>query len=233
MCDSYPLKFLCKALEVSTSGYQEWKACKGPECWLSNAQLLALIRSIHAEFQEAYGSPRMAKEIEARGFPVSRKRVMRLMKAHGIRARHKRRYKVTTDSSHTWPVSPNILNRQFDVEAPALVYTADITYIPTREGWLYLAVVMDLCTRMIVGWSMGARMTKELTLNALRMAKFRRKPLPGLIHHSDRGSQYCSYNYQALLKEYGMVSSMSRKGNCWDNGAPRTCWKDFPVKMLH
>lgn len=215
--NDYPLQALCGLLGVSTSGYADWKACGGPKQWLSDDQLLTLIRSVHAESKQAYGSPRITEELKDRGIPVSRNRVRKLMQAHGIRARHKRCYKVTTDSKHTLPVAPNLLNRQFATAAPDRAWTADITYIPTREGWLYLAVVMDLYTRMIVGWSMDSRMTRELVMNALRMARFRRKPQPDLLHHSDRGSQYCSGDYQALLAEYGMVASMSRKGNCWDN----------------
>jgi putative transposase len=215
--EAYPLQSMCDLLDVSTSGYADWKACGGPTHWLSEAQLLVLIRAIHAEYRQAYGSPRMTEELKSRGIPVSKERVRRLMQAHGIRARHKRRYKATTDSKHGMPVAPNLLDRQFATTAPDQIWTADITYIPTREGWLYLAVVMDLHTRMIVGWAMDGRMTRELVINALRMARFRRKPAPGLLHHSDRGSQYCSGDYQALLAEYGMVASMSRKGNCWDN----------------
>ena len=215
--DSYPLQAMCGLLEVSTSGYADWKKCGGPTHWPSDEQLLALIRSMHVEYRQAYGSPRMTEELKSRGIPVSRDRVRRLMKANGIRARHKRRYKATTDSKHALPVAPNLLGRQFKTSAPDQVWTADITYIPTREGWLYLAVVMDLYTRMIVGWTMDSRMTRELVMNALRMARFRRKPAPGLLHHSDRGSQYCSGDYRALLREYSMVASMSRKGNCWDN----------------
>lgn len=179
--------------------------------------MLALIRSVHVEYRQAYGSPRLPEELKSRGIPVSRDRVKRLMKANGIRAKHKRRYQATTDSKHALPVAPNLLERQFVTNAPDQVWTAGITYIPTREGWLYLAVVMDLYTRMIVGWSMDGRMTRELVMNALRMARLRRKPASGALHHSDRGSQYCSHDYQALLAEYGMVASMSRKGNCWDN----------------
>lgn len=215
--NDYPLQALCGLLGVSTSGYADWKACGGPKQWLSDDQLLTLIRSVHAESKQAYGSPRITEELKDKGIPVSRNRVRKLMQAHGIRARHKRCYKVTTDSKHTLPVAPNLLNRQFATAAPDRAWTADITYIPTREGWLYLAVVMDLYTRMIVGWSMDSRMTRELVMNALRMARFRRKPQPDLLHHCDRGSQYCSGDYQALLDEYGMVASMSRKGNCWDN----------------
>lgn len=213
----YPLQSLCKRLSVSTSGFADWQACGGPTHWLSDTQLLVLIRSIHAEFQGAYGSPRIYQELKSRGHPVSKARISRLMHKHGIRARHKRRYKATTNSKHAMPVAPNVLDRQFCTMAPDKVWTADITYIPTHKGWLYLAVVMDLHTRAIVGWAMGERMTKELVISALRMAYFRRKPKPGLLHHSDRGSQYCSHDYQALLAEYGMRTSMSRKGNCWDN----------------
>lgn len=215
--DSYPLQTLCEMLDVSTSGYADWKKCGGPTHWLSDEQLLALIRAVHAEYRQAYGSPRITAELKSRGIPASLERVKRLMKENGIRAKHKRRYKATTDSKHALPVAPNLLERQFVASGPEQVWTADITYIPTREGWLYLAVVMDLYTRMIVGWSMDSRMTRELVMDALRMARFRRKPRPGMLHHSDRGSQYCSHDYQALLSEYGMVASMSRKGNCWDN----------------
>lgn len=215
--DSYPLQAMCELLGVSTSGYADWKKCGGPTRWPSDEQLLALIRSVHAEYRQAYGSPRITAELKSRGIPVSRDRVKRLMKANGIRARHKRRYKATTDSKHVLPVAANLLDRQFEASAPDQVWTADITYLPTREGWLYLAVVMDLYTRMIVGWSMDSRMTRELVMNALRMAHFRRKPAAGVLHHSDRGSQYCSGDYQALLAGYGMIASMSRKGNCWDN----------------
>lgn len=215
--DSYPLQALCEMLSVSTSGFAEWKRGSEPRYWLSDAQLLAVIGAIHQEYRQAYGSPRITQELKLRGIPTSLARVKRLMKVHGLRAKHKRRYKVTTDSKHTLPVVSNHLNRQFQTQRPDEVWLADITYIPTREGWLYLAVVMDLYTRMIVGWSMDSRMTRELTLNALRMARFKRKPKSSVLHHSDRGSQYCSHDYQALLKEYGMQMSMSRKGNCWDN----------------
>jgi putative transposase len=178
---------------------------------------LTLIRAIHAESKGAYGWPRVWKELQARGIPAGKERVRVMMQAHGIRGRHKRRYKATTDSKHDLPVAPNRLDRQFETTAPDQVWTTDITYIPTQEGWLYLAVVMDLYSRMIVGWAMDARMTRTLVISALRMAWFKRKPKPGLLHHSDRGSQYCSHDYQALLVEYKMVASMSRKGNCWDN----------------
>lgn len=208
---------MCQHLEVSASGYADWKRCGGPKDWPSDEQLLTLIRIIYAETKGAYGSPRITAEIKARQIPVSKDRVRRLMKEHGIRARHKRKFKATTNSNHTLPVAPNLLNQDFTTQAPDQTWVADITYIPTRQGWLYLATVLDVHTRMIVGWAMDARMTRELVLAALRMAYWKRKPAPGLIHHSDRGSQYCSQDYRDLLKQYGMQASMSRKGNCWDN----------------
>lgn len=215
--EHYPLASLCRLLDVSTSGYADWLASGGPSQWLSDAQLLALVRSTFAEFDGAYGAPRIYRELRAKKHPVSKERIRRLMKQAGLKARHKRRYKVTTDSKHNLPVAPNLLNRQFTVDKPDQVWTTDITYIPTQEGWLYLAVVMDLYTRAIIGWAMDSRMTRELTMSALRMAWFRRHPKPGVLHHSDRGSQYCSHDYQQLLRSYGMTASMSRKGNCWDN----------------
>ena len=231
--DWYALEHLCAALGVSPSGFACWQrgGCRAKR--LSDAQLLTLIRAIHARFKGAYGSPRVWRELKGQDLPVSRERVARLMKAHGIRARHKRRYKATTDSRHELPVAPNVLDRQFEASRPDQKWTADITYIPTAEGWLYLAVVMDLYTRMIVGWSMDARMTKDLVINALRMAYFRRRPKPGLIHHSDRGSQYCSHDYQALLAEYGMISSMSRKGNCWDNAPMESFFNSLKNERVH
>ena len=213
----YPVEAMCRALAVSASGLATWTRGGQVRTHLAESGLLALIRAIHAESKRAYGWPRVWKELQDRGIPAGKERVRRLMQAHGIQARHKRRYQATTDSKHALPVAPNLLNRQFEMAAPDQVWTADITYVPTREGWLYLAVVMDLYTRMIVGWAMEARMTKELVLSALHMARFRRKPKPGLLHHSDRGSQYYSHDYQDLLADCGLVASMSRKGNCWDN----------------
>jgi len=155
------------------------------------------------------------------------------MQTHGIRGRHKRRYKATTDSKHAFPVAPNLLNRQFRPENPNQAWVTDITYVPTQEGWLYLAAVMDLHTRMIVGWAMDSRMTRDLVIHALRMAWFRRKPQHGLIHHSDRGSQYASHDYQSVLKEYGMTASMSRKGNCWDNAAMESFFNSLKNERVH
>lgn len=230
---SFPLEALCQALGVSPSGFAAWRRGGSWRGRLTDAQLLTLIRAIHAESKGAYGSPRIWREIKERGLPASRERVARLMTEHGIRAKHKRRYKATTDSKHALPVAPNLLAQDFQASRPDQKWTADITYIPTAEGWVYLAVVMDLYTRMIVGWSMGARMTRELVIDALRMAYFRRRPKPGLIHHSDRGSQYCSADYQALLAGYGMIVSMSRKANCWDNAPMESFFNSLKNERTH
>lgn len=230
----YPLPVLCDTLDVSVSGYRAWKRGGTPaRKHLTDAQLLELIRAIHVQFKGAYGSPRMVDELRGRGFPVSKARVERLMRDHGIRARHKRRYKATTDSKHGLPVAANLLNRDFSPAAPNQVWTADLTYIWTDEGWLYLAVVLDLFNREIVGWSIRSRMTADIVIEALAMAWFRRKPAPGLLHHSDRGSQYASLVFQAKLAEYGMVCSMSRRGNCWDNAPTESFFNSLKNERVH
>ena len=220
----YELDEMCGILDVSESGYRAWKrGGKRERKRLTDSQMLALIQCVHAELKGAYGSPRMVRELRERGFPASKERVERLMRENGIRARHKRRFKVTTDSRHNLPVAPNLLDRNFTPEAPNQVWTSDITYLWTNEGWLYLAIVLDLFNREVVGWSLKPRMTADIATDALTMAWFRRKPVAGLIHHPDRGSQYASLAFQDKLKEYGMVCSMSPKGNCWDN-APAESW---------
>jgi len=215
---------LCTVLGVSVSGYRAWKRGGVPDRRrLSEKQMVALIRAIHAEHKGAYGSPRMVRELRARGFSASKERVERLMRENGIRARHKRRYKVTTDSRHDFAVAENLLSRNFTPSAPNQVWTSDITYLWTDEGWLYLAIVLDLFNREVIGWSIKPRMTAEIVTDALTMAWFRKRPTAGLLHHSDRGSQYASQAFQDKLKAYAMTCSMSRKGNCWDN-APTESW---------
>ncbi|MBZ0090672.1 MAG: IS3 family transposase [Sulfuricellaceae bacterium] len=222
--DHFELAELCVVLDVSVSGYRAWKRGGKPDRKrLTDPQMLALIRAIHAELKGAYGSPRMVRELRARGFSASKDRVERLMRENGIRARHKRRFKATTDSKHALPVAGNLLDRNFTPSAPNQVWTADMTYLWTDEGWLYLAIVLDLFNREIVGWSLKPRMTADIVTDALTMAKFRRKPALGVLHHSDRGSQYASRAFQQKLADYGMTCSMSRKGNCWDN-APSESW---------
>ncbi|MGT2433251.1 IS3 family transposase [Cupriavidus basilensis] len=231
---TYPLAILCGVLTVSVNGYRAWK--RGGTLSrkrLTDTQMMTLIRAIHAQLKGAYGSPRMLREIRARGFPASKERVERLMRENGIRARHKRRWRATTNSRHSLPIAPNRLERNFSPAAPNQVWTADMTYIWTDEGWLYLAIVLDLFNREVVGWSIRPRMTADIVTDALAMAWFRRKPASGLIHHSDRGSQYASQVFQAKLADYGMVCSMSRKANCWDNAPSESFFNSLKNERVH
>jgi transposase InsO family protein len=200
---------------------------------VSNDALLVHIRAIHAASKGEYGWPRVWKQLLANGIRVGKERVRKLMSLHGIKARGKRRFKATTDSKHNLPVAQNLVNREFKQEAPNRVWTSDITYLATDEGWLYLAVVIDLFSRRVVGWSMKPHMRRDLVIDALRMAWFRRQPASGLIFHSDRGSQYCSREFQDVLKGYGMRSSMSRKGDCWDNSPTESFWGSLKVGRLY
>lgn len=230
----FPLPAMVAALDVSISGFRAWKRGGQPQRQrLTDPQLLTMIRAIHEELKGAYGSPRMLRELRGRGCPVGKARVERLMRENGIRARHKRRFKATTDSRHALPVAPNRLARNFMPGAPNQTWTADLTYVWTDEGWLYLAVVIDLFNREIVGWSIKPRMSADIVVDALTMAWFRRKPAPGLIHHSDRGSQYASHAFQAKLAEYSMVASMSRKGDCWDNAPSESFFNSLKNERVH
>ena len=231
---AYELAEMCAVLDVSVSGYRAWKRGGAPNRKrLTDAQMLALTRAIDAELKGSYGSPRMVLELRDRGVSAGKERVERLMRENGIRARHKRRYKATTDSKHGLPVAENLLDRNFTPEAPNRVWTSDITYLWTDEGWLYLAIVLDLFNREVVGWSLKPRMTADIVTDALTMAWFRRWPAPGLLHHSDRGSQYASRAFQVKLAEYGMACSMSRKGNCWDNAPTESWFNSFKNERVH
>ena len=215
---AWPVSLMCEVLEISTSGYFNWKRGQGepdhcPSRFQSDEALLAHIRAIHAEIKGEYGWPRMHKELLARGIRVGKERVRVLMQRHGIKARTKKKFVVTTDSKHHLPVAPDLVQRRFNPEAPNLLWSGDITYIPTDEGWLYLAAVLDLHSRQVVGWSMQPHMQTSLVKDALLMACWRRRPAKGLIFHSDRGSQYCSHEFQTTMKAWGISSSMSRKGN--------------------
>jgi transposase InsO family protein len=234
----WPISVQCRVLQISIAGYHEHfvrKASGAQRRHLSDDALLVHIKAIHAETGGCYGWPRIWKELLARGIRVGKDRVQKLMQRHGIRARGKRRFKITTDSSHDLPISPNLLDRQFNVDEPDKVWAGDITYIATNEGWLFLAVVIDLFSRQVVGWSLGQDMRCELVIDALRMAWFRRHPdaQAGLIFHSDRGSQYASDDFRRVLKGYGITSSMSRKGNCWDNACSESLFGSLKVERLH
>ncbi len=217
----WPLAVQCKVLGVSLSGYHQHRQrqthCTGPRRRLSEAALLVHIRAVHMQSKGEYGWPRVWRALLAQGQCVGKERVRKQMVKHGISGRHKRRYRViTTDSHHHLPVAPNLLARDFTASQPNQVWTTDITFIPTAQGWLYFTVILDLFSRQIVGWSMKPHMKAELVTDALRMAWFRRCPGKGLIIHSDQGSQYCSTLFQDALKAYGMRCSMSRRGDCWD-----------------
>lgn len=213
----FPISVMCDVFSVSRSGYYAWLKKPVSKRQQANTKLLEKIRAAHHDSGEAYGSPRVYQALKKQGEPCSENRVARLMREDGLRAKTKRRFKATTDSKHNLPVAPNLLNRDFSPEEPNQVYAGDITYIWTTEGWLYLAVVIDLFSRSVVGWAMDKRMTRQLVLDALTMAVQRRRPPSGVIFHSDRGSQYASADFQALLAKHGMRCSMSRKGDCWDN----------------
>jgi len=204
-------------MQVFRSGYYAWlKRRKSPH-QQRQEELVTEVRDIHRASKGTYGTRRIAADLRAKDIPCGRAKARTLMALAGVEVRRRKKFKVTTQSKHDLPVAPNLLNREFDVCEPDRVWVTDITYIWTAAGWLYLAVILDLFSRRVVGWSMSHRINKELVIGALRMATFRRRPGRGLILHSDRGSQYCSGAFQKELKSHGMRSSMSRKGDCWDN----------------
>jgi putative transposase len=205
---------LCRVMRVSRSGYYAWRQ-REPDP--DRARRVALIQKIHRQKRGSYGSRRMARELQRRGEPVGRSQARSLMREAGVEARQRRRWRTTTDSDHGYPVAPDLLQRRFLVPAPNRFWVADITAVWTLDGWLYLAAVLDLYDRQVVGWAMAGHMRTELVLAALEMAVGRRRPAPGLVHHSDRGSQYASRAHRETLEKHGMEASMSRKGNCWDN----------------
>jgi len=235
----WPISVQCRVLLASVSGYHEHLARRvriGQRRHLNKEALLVHIRAVYAENRGAYGWPRVWRQLHKQGIRVGKQRVQRLMQKHGIQARGKRRFRiVTTDSKHCLPLAPNVLDRKFTVAAPNQVWVGDLTYIPTEQGWLFLAVVIDLFSRKVVGWSMRPDMQRELVLDALDMAWLGRNPgkRTGLIFHSDRGSQYASDDFTQLLNRHGITPSMSRKGNCWDNACSETLFGSLKVERLH
>ena len=235
----WPIRVQCRVLRVRVSGYHQHPArCRNRMRLrhLSEAALLVHIRAVDAAHRGAYGWPRVWRQLRAEGVRVGKRRVQRLMRKYGIRARGKKRFRVTTtDSRHSLPVAPNLLQRNFAVTVPNTVWVGDVTYIPTAEGWLYLAVVIDLFSRRIVGWSMRTEMTRELVMGALDMAWYGRSPgrEAGLIFHSDRGSQYACSEFRELPRERGIRASMSRRGDCWDNACAEALFGSLKVERLH
>jgi transposase InsO family protein len=228
----FPVQRLCKVLKVSPSGYFAWKNRPASRRQREDLVLLAHFRSAFALSHETYGSPRMTHELREQGLAAGRRRIARLMRENGLKACQPRRFRRTTDSGHAFPVAPNRLDQDFTATAPDEKWAADLSYIWTREGWLYLAVVIDLYARRVVGWAAGDRLHKELALTALRRALVMRRPAVGLLHHSDRGSQYCSNEYQAELRRHGVVISMSGKGNCYDNAMVETFFKTLKSELV-
>jgi len=224
---------LCDVLRVQRSGYYAWASRAESATKLEDQRLVVEVRAVFAEKKRRYGSPRVCRELRGRGVRVGRHRVARLMREQHLRARPRRKFVRTTESNHGLPTPPNVLDRKFAVDEPDRVWAADVTYLPTLEGWLYLAVVLDLYSRRIVGWAMSEHNDEALTLAALQMAIDQRQPKPGLVHHSDRGTTYASGTYQDVLSQADMVCSMSRKGNCWDNAVVESFFSTLDIECAN
>jgi len=231
--EEFAVDVMCRFMKVSRSAYYDWLK-RGPTAGeQDDAALSEIIQSTFGKSRATYGTRRLKAALSARNRTVSRRRIRRLMREAGLACKTKRKFKATTNSKHNQPVAPNHLDRQFAVEKPNQVYAGDITYIPTQEGWLYLAVVIDLYSRQVVGWSMAEHMRTKLVNDALLMAVWKRKPEKGLLWHTDRGSQYASDSHRALLTQHGIQQSMSRKGNCWDNAVSESFFHTLKTELIH
>ena len=228
---SYSVEMLCDVLDVSRAGFYAWKKRGPSQRRIDDARLAVEITAIHNESDKAYGSPRVHAQLEKRGRRVSRKRVARVMRQRNLAGKRRRRFRITTMRDETLPVAPNVLARRFTQSAPNRAWVGDITYLWTREGWMYLAVLIDLCSRRVVGWAMSSSLTTDLPLTALRMAIRTRRPPPGLIHHTDQGCQYASHAYRRELEAHGMICSMSRRGNCSDNAVAESFFATLKVEL--
>lgn len=229
----YPIRILCRCLEVSRSGYYAWRGRAASVRAQEDARLKVKIAAWHRASHGTYGSPRIVRDLREDGDRVSRKRVARLMRDLEIEGRRKRRYRATTDSRHPFPVAPNILMRDFEVDAPNTAWVTDITYLATLEGWLYLAVILDLFSRRVIGYAMSERIDRHLVLEALAEALRQRPGAHDLVHHSDRGSQYASHDYRKALDKAGIMCSMSRRGNCWDNSVAESFFGTLKMELLY
>ena len=231
--DAFSITSMCRFMGVSKSAYYGWLQRKPTLREQSDDKLMPIIQSIFAKSRATYGTRRIRQTLQRKDLPVGRRRIGRLMHAAGLACKTKRKFKATTDSKHNLPVADNLLDRQFSVQQPNQAYVGDITYLHTREGWLYLAVVIDLYSRQVVGWSMDGNMRAKLVNDALLMAIWKRKPDKGLLWHTDRGSQYASDSHRKLLKLYGIEQSMSRKGNCWDNAVSESFFHTLKTELIH
>ena len=230
----FPVGLVCDVLKVSRSGYYAWKGRPPAAQAARRAELVGQIREVFAENRQVYGSPRVHRELDAKGIPCSENTVAKLMRREGIRSKAVRRFVIkTTDSRHDHPVAENTLAREFYPDEPDTAWVADITSIPTAQGWVYLAVVIDLCTRMVVGWATATHLRAELACDALRMALLQRKPQSGFLHHSDRGVQYASTEYRSILAAHGGEASMSRRGNCYDNAVAESFFSTLKREETH
>lgn len=229
----FRISLMCRVLSISRSQYYSWKQ-RGPSGrQRANIALAPVIKAAFDAQKGRAGAPRLAKQLQSEGHSVGRNRIAKIMRTHSWRAKAAKKFKATTNSKHDLPVAPNLLEQNFEASRPDEKYVADITYIWTDEGWLYLAVVLDLFSRLVVGWAMSERINKRLVCDALTMAMWRRKKPRGVIVHSDRGSQYCSHRYQKLLRDHGLVCSMSKKGDCYDNAAMESWNHSFKVEAIH
>jgi putative transposase len=231
--DAWPVTVMCSTLGVSPAGFYAWLMRPRSEQQQRRDALLVEIRAVHAEVKKRYGSPRIYKELQARGVDCCVNTVAKLMHDNDIRSKTARKFRNTTDSNHSLPVADNLLDRQFDPAGPNEKWVGDITYIPTREGWLYLAVIEDLYSRRIVGWAMADHMESRLVVDAMEMAVARRLPGEGLLAHTDRGSQYASDHYQRLLSKHGIECSMSRVAQCWDNAPMESFFASLKKELVH
>lgn len=229
----FKVSTMCRVLEVSSSGFYDWLGREESDRSRANRALLVEIKAVHKKSKRRYGSPRVYHQLRRDRVPCSENRVARLMRVHGIEAVAKRRFKATTDSDHVQPVADNVLDRQFEVECADAAWSADLTYVWTREGWLYLAIILDLFSRRILGWSAKSTMARSIVLEALGSALRLRQPSRRLLHHSDRGSQYASDDYQKLLRVARVTCSMSRKGNCWDNAPAESFFATLKRELIH
>jgi transposase InsO family protein len=229
----YPIAVMCRAFDVSRSGYYAWASGTLSPRAQADERLKVAIKAVHTQSRETYGPLRMQPELAAQGFEAGRDRIARLRRELALRCKQKRKFKATTNSNHDLPVAANLLNQTFAPTRPNEAWVTDITYIQTGEGWLYLAGVKDVFTCEIVGYAMSERMTQALTAQALWRAATNKRPAPGLIHHSDRGSQYCAHDYRKLVEQFGMQASMSRKGNCYDNAPMESFWGSLKNELVH
>lgn len=230
---AFPITVLCEVMKVTRGGYYAWATREESQHSRQNREMVNVVKATHTKSKGSYGARRHASELTAQGLSCGKYRAATIMALAGVEAKQKKRFKATTDSNHNKRVFPNLIKREFTVLAPNKVWVSDITYIRTFAGWLYLAVVIDLFNREVVGWSMGHKIDRHLVISATRMAVWRRKPPAGLIFHSDRGSQYCSYDFKKYITGHGMIGSMSRKGNCWDNAVAESFFGSLKKERVY